>query len=141
MTYREATIADIEQLSRIRMSVHENVLVNENLVTYDLYVDYLTTRGKGWLCEADGKVVGFAIADVVGSSIWALFVSPAYEGLGIGGRLHDMMLGWYFTRGKHKVWLTTSPGTRAEAFYRHKGWQETSRTQSGEIRFEYTRPL
>ncbi len=138
MTYREATIQDIPQLHEVRTSVKENVLINTSLVTPGIYAEYLTTRGKGWLCEDAGKVVGFAIADTAEDSIWALFVRPGYEGQGIGRKLHDDMLNWYFAQGREKVWLTTAPGTRAETFYRVCGWKETSRKANGEILFELT---
>ena len=138
ITYREATTGDIKQLFEVRMSVMENVLVNTSLVTDELCAEYLTNRGKGWMCEADGIVAGFAIADLADDSIWALFVRPEYEKRGIGKRLRQIMLEWYFGQGKERVWLSTVPGTRAEQFYRMTGWRETGRTGSGEIRFEMT---
>ena len=135
MTYRTALVTDIKQLHEVRMSVKENVLINTALVTDDIYADYLTRRGKGWLCETDDSVVGFAIADIEKDSIWALFVRPEYEGRGIGRKLHNDMLDWYFALGKDRVWLSTAPATRAETFYRAMGWKETSR-KYGEIFFE-----
>ncbi|MDQ7961069.1 hypothetical protein [Flavobacterium lindanitolerans] len=36
------------------------------------------------------------------------------------------------------VWLSTSPDTRAEAFYRKCGWKETGLFGKGEIKFEMT---
>ena len=80
--------------------------------------------------------MGFAIADLRGYNIWALFVHPDFAGKGIGRKLHDMMLDWYFTQTREKVWLSTAPGTRAEIFYRTAGWQDRGRLPSGEIKFE-----
>jgi hypothetical protein len=37
--------------------------------------EYINHRGRGWVCEIDGQVVGFAIADLVDNNIWALFIS------------------------------------------------------------------
>ncbi len=34
------------------------------------------------------------------------------------------MLDWYFGQTPETLWLSTSPGTRAERFYRTAGWQE-----------------
>jgi len=135
MKIRVATPADIKDLFTVRMSVKENVLVNTALVTDEICGHYLTERGKGWACELGGGIAGFAIADVQEDSIWALFVRPEYEGMGIGKALHDTMLDWYFATGKQKVWLTTAPETRAEQFYRAAGWHETGR-KNGEIIFE-----
>lgn len=138
MQFREAQLTDIPALFDVRFSVTENVLRNRALVTAANTEDYLARRGKGWVCEADGQVVGFAIADLQDHSIWALFVRPEYGGLGIGKQLHHLMLTWYFRQTSETVWLSTAPGTRAEAFYRRQGWQETGRTSSGEVRFEMT---
>jgi len=136
MLLREAQIADIPLMTEVRLAVRENVLNNPALVTYNDYVDYLTRRGKGWVAEEDNHIVGFAIADLQDHSIWALFMRPAYDGRGIGRALHDKMLDWYFAQTSEPVWLSTAPGTRAEAFYRRAGWQETGYTKSGEARFE-----
>ncbi|GAB2863510.1 GNAT family N-acetyltransferase [Hymenobacter ruber] len=136
MKIREAQVADISQMSEIRLSVRENALSNPALVTYDDYVEYLTRRGKGWVAEVDGQLAGFAIADLQGHSVWALFVHPNFDRKGIGRALHDTMLAWYFGQTTEPVWLSTAPGTRAEGFYRRAGWRETNRTASGEVRFE-----
>ncbi len=136
MTFREAELRDIKGLMDVRMSVKENMLNTPALVTDEICADYLTGRGKGWLCETDNRVVGFAIADLVDNSIWALFVRPEYEGKGIGKALQTIMLNWYFKQGKQSVWLTTALNTRAEKFYRMTGWKETGYTKTGEIRFE-----
>ena len=88
--------------------------------------DYITRRGKGWICEIENRLVGFAIADLQDNNIWALFIDPAFERQGIGKLLHDKMLNWHFNQNKLSVWLGTDPGTRAEMFYRKAGWKETS---------------
>lgn len=147
--FREAVVADIDQIFKVRFAVKENILSNPDLVTYDDNVDYLTNRGKGWVCQiADGDIVGFAIADLKGNSIWALFISPEFEGFGIGQRLQQLMLNWYFERSTKKIWLETAADTRAEKFYKSSGWTEVhreNRTPSNpafpvytEIKFEMT---
>ena len=47
--------------------------------------------GCGWVSEIDGRVVGFAIADLSGANVYALFIEPEYERRGIGRLLHDTM--------------------------------------------------
>src|ERR1700730_14028964 len=138
MLFREAKTADIKQMQIVRHSVKENVLSNPSLVTDADCEEYITFRGKGWVCEIENDVVGFAIADLKEHNIWALFVKPEYEGKGIGKRLHDLMLDWYFSQTKEKVWLGTSPNTRAETFYRKVGWTDAGKRPNGEIRFELT---
>ena len=74
MTFREAQVTDIPQLAKLRLAVKENALSNPALVTDKDYETYLTVRGKGWLCEEDNKVVGFAIGDLEKNNVWALFI-------------------------------------------------------------------
>lgn len=123
-------------MQHIRGVVKENTLSNPDLVRYDDYTEYLFSRGKGWVCEANGHLVGFAIADLQANNIWALFVLPGYEGKGIARMLQKLMLHWYFAQGKNSVWLSTSPGTRAEKFYHETGWKETGPYGKNEIRLE-----
>ena len=136
MVFREALVADIKQIQIVRHSVKENRLSNPALVTDEDCEEYITLRGKGWVCEIDNTLVGFAIADLEEHSIWALFVHPEHEGRGIGKKLHGMMLDWYFAHTKDKVWLSTAPGTRAERFYRMRGWKEAGIQKNREMRFE-----
>jgi len=138
MIFRTAVPDDIPQIQIVRNSVRENMLSNPGLVSDADCLDYLTRRGKGWVCIADNVVVGFAIADLVEENIWALFIHPLFEGRGIGKELHRLMLDWYFDQGKNYVWLGTAPDTRAEKFYRALGWQENGSNGSKEIKFELT---
>jgi len=136
MIFREATTDDIGQIQNVRRSVKENRLSDPSLVSDEDCRQYLTVRGKGWICEADKKIIGFSIADLKDHNIWALFVRPEYEGKGIGKELHRLMLDWYFGQTQNTVWLSTAPGTRAENFYKKAGWKKTGLHGKGEIRFE-----
>jgi GNAT superfamily N-acetyltransferase len=136
MHFREATIADIPAIQNVRHSVKENVLSDPSLVTDEHCADYISRRGKGWVCEVAGKVVGFAIADLDGHNIWALFLEPAFENRGIGKTLHNLMLDWYFSQQKETVWLSTEPASRAAGFYRVMGWQEAGTYGKAEIKFQ-----
>lgn len=138
MTFREASIADIKQILIVRNSVTENTLSNPELVTEDDCIDYITKRGKGWVCEIDSQVVGFSIVDLKENNIWALFVHPNYDKQGIGRQLHDRMLNWYFNQTSENLWLGTDPNTRAEKFYRKSGWTEIGIHGKGEVKFEMT---
>lgn len=138
MIFREALITDIPEIQIVRNSVKENTLSDPALVTDNDVEDYITHRGKGWVCEINNRIVGFAIADLQDDNIWALFLHPDHEGKGIGKSLHDTMLNWYFDQSKESVWLGTSPGTRAETFYRKAGWKEVGTHGKGEIKFEMT---
>ena len=138
MIFREAQIADIPKIQSVRNSVTENTLSNPDLVPDKDVEDYITNRGKGWVCEIDKTIVGFAIVSVTDNNVWALFIQPGYDKKGIGRKLHDDMLDWYFSHTSTTIWLGTSPGTRAEQFYRKAGWAETGAHGKGEIKFEMT---
>lgn len=140
MHIRQATVADVAQMHRVRMAVHENRLGDPAWIQPRDYEAMLTERGRGWVAEADGRVAGFAVADASRANVWALFVDPDAEGQGIGRRLHDAMMEWFFgAAGAERVWLSTDPGTRAERFYRTAGWRFAGVEPNGEARYEMTR--
>ena len=141
MLFREATAADIPQMQIVRHSVKENVLSNPALVTDDDCFDYITRRGKGWVSEVNGEVVGFAIADLIENNIWALFVDPSFEKQGLGRQLHQLMMNWYFSQTDETVWLSTEAHSRAENFYRAAGWKEAGTHGHGEVKFEMTKEV
>lgn len=138
MTIREATVQDIPQIQIVRNSVKENTLSDPSLVTDRDCEEFITVRGKGWVCDIDGEIVGFAIVDLKEHNIWALFMDPRFEKQGIGRRLHDTMLDWYFAQTRQTVWLGTDFHTRAEGFYRKAGWKEVGLHGKKEIKFEMT---
>ena len=138
MIFRTAVKTDIPQIQVVRNAVKENRLSNPAFVSDSDVENFITQRGKGWVCEMDNTIVGFAIADLQDNNIWALFIHPDHEGKGIGKKLHSLMLDWYFSQGKENVWLGTSPDTRAEKFYRKAGWKENGMHGSKEVKFEMT---
>lgn len=138
MIIREAQVADIPQIQIVRNEVKENMLSDPALVPDKDVEDYIIRRGKGWVSEMDGVITGFSIVSVMDNNVWALFMDPNYEAKGVGKKLHDVMIDWYFTQTDKTLWLSTGPGTRAEAFYRKAGWKETGLYGKGEIKFEMT---
>jgi GNAT superfamily N-acetyltransferase len=135
---RQATVTDISGIQVVRNSVKENMLSDPALVTDLDCQDFIERRGMGWVCEIDGKIVGFSIVDLVEKNVWALFVHPDHEGSGIGRKLHDVMINWYFNQTNATIWLGTSPNTRAYHFYKSAGWAENGLHGKGEIKFEMT---
>lgn len=135
---RTAAEVDIPEMHRIRMTVAENRLTNPAGVRPDDYRHMLGDRGRGWVAETDGRIVGFAVADRARANIWALFVDGAFEKRGIGRALHDRMMEWLFATGAERAWLTTATGTRAERFYRAASWRHVG-TENGEARYELSR--
>ncbi|MEX1186640.1 MAG: hypothetical protein WEA80_08615 [Gemmatimonadaceae bacterium] len=70
---RQAVAADIDEMHRVRMAVRENRLVSM-VLSPSRYLEFLESRGRGWVIEADGAIVAFAVADSLDGSLWALFV-------------------------------------------------------------------
>ncbi|MFZ6801378.1 GNAT family N-acetyltransferase [Undibacterium sp. Di24W] len=139
LKYRLATSADIPAMSKIRLSVRENVLSNPALVTQQMYEDYLDSLGRGWVCELEGQIIGFSYAAIVDHSIWALFVDPDHEGLGAGQQLLHLATQWLFEKGATKIKLGTSPDSRAERFYLAQGWARGEMKNEREVCFTLER--
>ena len=137
MIFREAKPEDIPQIQIVRNSVKENILSNPELVSDADCEEFMFARGKGWVCEIEHTIVGFSIANLKENNIWALFLHPDFEQRGIGRKLHNLMLDWYFSQTNKKVWLGTSPNTRAEEFYSKSGWTRNG-MHGNEVKFEMT---
>lgn len=135
-TIRPATRADIPQLQVIRAAVRENVLRNPGRVTVADYEEHIDGRGRTWVAEREGAIVGFVSADGTKHWLWALFIDPAHEGRGLGRELLAAALAWLRGLGAESVGLTTEPDTRAERFYRAAGFVAQG-LEHGEIRFAY----
>jgi len=138
-TLRQAVRADVPGIQRVRHSVRENVLTS-GVITDEEVVDYLERIGRGWVVvDAANEVIAFAIGNAQDGNIWALFVDPEHEGLGHGRRLHDSMVAWLWSRGLERLWLSTTPDTRAQRFYERAGWVNKGLLVSGEVLYELQR--
>jgi GNAT superfamily N-acetyltransferase len=127
LNIRIASEADMAAMHRIRMAVRENRLLDPTAIQPQDYRSFLHERGRGWVAELEGRIVGFAIADATRANIWALFTDPAAEGRGIDRALHHEMVSWLFAAGVERIWLSTDAGTRASRFYEAAGWRFAGR--------------
>lgn len=133
--HRRASPSDIPRLIDIRSTVRENRLSDPASVTpadYEWFVD----QRRVWVAEHQGAVVGFSASDPRDGSIWALFLDPASQGLGLGAALLTRACEDLARDGHATARLTTDPGTRAERLYRRLGWQDCGLEADGERRFE-----
>lgn len=135
---RQAVAADIPGMQRVRHAVRENRLVSL-VIPAESYREAIETTGRGWVIEADGEVVAFAVGAARTGNVWALFVDPAHERCGFGRRLLDTLVAWGWSVGLERLHLSTAPGTRAEGFYAAAGWRRTGVTPDGEVAFELRR--
>lgn len=125
-TFRQATVDDISDMSRIRLAVNENRLRDPARVTRQMYEDFLHRDGRGWVAQVDGVTVAFSYASRLDGAIWALFVDPQHEGQGLAKHLLGLATAWLFELGFEQVSLSTGAGTRAEMFYTRQGWTRQS---------------
>ena len=138
-TLRQALRTDVRGIQRVRQAVRENRLISR-VISDEEVIDAIERSGRGWVVECDGNIVGFAIGNAENGNVWALFVDPEHEARGLGRRLHDGMIAWLWSRGLRRLWLTTEPGTRAQRFYEHAGWQGRGLSPSGEMLLEFNAP-
>ena len=112
----------------VRTSVRENIYTRVGLyrdgITEKAVAEMIASTHRGWLCEVDSKIVGFAMANGATGEFWVIAVLPEYEGRGIGSKLLRLAEDWLGTMGWKELWLWTSLDTslRAYSFYRKAGW-------------------
>lgn len=133
-TMRTAVYADIPRMVELRASVHENRLGDPTRVTladYKWFIDNAAIH----VWEVSDHIRGLSAGDPRDGSIWALFVDPAFEGLGIGQTLIASACSALHQAGHRSATLSTDAGTRAERFYLRNGWTPQGRNAKGEIVF------
>jgi GNAT superfamily N-acetyltransferase len=124
----------------IRTSVTENALSSSELaelgITEESIERMLDSSHAGWCAEIEGRVVGFSMVDREGSTVFALFVCPGFEGRGAGTALLEAAVADLAAAGHELATLTTGPETRALRFYLARGWQQTGFDEQGEAKLE-----
>ena len=128
LTIRPIREADIPGLFAVRVATHESRLTREQLTAMGITEESVAVglRGdrRGWLCEADDRVAGFAIGDRTTGELLVIAVLPGYIGRGIGSRLLRAVEAWLEASGCRRLWLTTDvdPALKAYGFYVRHGW-------------------
>lgn len=138
---RPATTEDVELLFDIRTSVVENHQSRLELasigVTPASVATMLNRTCRAWIAIVDGTPAAFSMADASRATIFAMFVRPGYEGMGLGRRLMHDAASWLFGRGIDEIWLTTGddPDLRAHGFYRHLGWSLAGAAEDNQLKY------
>jgi len=138
MIIRQGRPEDMGELLALRTSVVENHLSLAEMAARGITPEgVLASMAAGDLCcfvvEDEEGIAGFSMSDRRDGQVFALFVRPGKEGRGHGGQLLAAALDWLAERGHHNAWLTTGPGTRAERFYRARGWQPDGMAEDGDV--------
>ena len=127
---REIVENDVPSLFRVRVATRENAMSLDELegvgVTEDSIRAAIKGTHRGWLCEENGEIVGFAMGDYHGSEMTVIALLPTYENRGIGAQLLSRVESWLRSEGCKEVWLTTDidPCLRAYGFYLDQGWKD-----------------
>ncbi len=140
LTYREITVDDIPAVFHVRVSTVENAITAAELeagygVTPASLAGALRGPVRGWLCEDDGAVVGFAMGDRETGEVGVVAVLPSHERRGIGIAVLSRVRDWLFSEGHDRVWLKANPdtGIRATGFYASQGWEPTGEKAGDDI--------
>lgn len=136
---RVADKSDIPSIFNIRTSVKENHLSLQQLaeigITYETIEKAILGEPCIWIALVNNHPAGFSMADSREGCVFAAFVSPAYEGIGLGRLLMEKAEAFLFNHHK-KIWLETARNSRAEGFYTKLGWIATDSLPNGDICFE-----
>lgn len=131
MTIRLASAADLPAITRVRTAVRENHLSVEAMaargITHEtISADMALGHLGAWVAEDGGEIVAFAMANYTSAKLWALFTDPQNEGRGYGSALLRAAEEWLRGKGCAVAELDTARGSRAEGFYRRRGWSDAS---------------
>jgi len=142
---RVATADEVPILNAIRTSVRENHMSLEQMAAYgitpEVIARVITTTGRGFIASVDGVDAAIAIAEAEAGCIYAMFVLPDYEGMGLGRLLMTEAERFLFEAGCENVWLEAgaTKGLRAHGFYAHLGWRRDGLMPDGQLRFVKSR--
>jgi len=139
---RLAVPGDVPGLFDVRTSVTENAMNPQEMqalgITPEAIASMILNSDCAWVAVDSGRVVGFSMIIPEDNCLFAAFVLPQFEGLGIGKKLVEIAEQTLF---KHSatIWLETGKTTRAAGFYRHLGWGNEQDAGDGDIRLEKRR--
>lgn len=141
---RLATLGDIDTLFAIRTSVVQNHLSREQMsdlgITPQVLADSIRQAPCVWLAEVEGQPAAFSMVDLSAGEVFAMFVLPAYEGLGLGRRLMAVAEAALFER--HETLFLITDGRdeiRANGFYQRLGWSKVGAVEGDDVRYQKSR--
>lgn len=100
---------------------------------HEFYESISSSRSRGWVCERDGKIVGFlALMDRVDQAQVRYFIlDPSVRGMGLGKKLMELFMDHLRSSGFKKAYLLTTKELPAAAhLYTSNGFRLTEETPS-----------
>lgn len=141
---RTARQDDVDILFSIRTSVVQNHLSVEQMaelgITPQVLADSIREAPCAWVAEVDGRPAAFVMVDLAKGEVFAMFVLPTHENLGLGRQLmavaeaalfehHDTL--YLITDGRDEI--------RANGFYQRLGWVVVGQVEGDDVRYEKSR--
>lgn len=141
---RAATQDDVDTLFNIRTRVVQNHLSVEQMAQLDItpqvLADSIREAPCAWVAEVDGQPVAFSMVDLATGEVFAMFVLPTHENLGLGRQLMAVAETALFER--HATLFLVTDGRdeiRANGFYQRLGWTVTGSVEGDDVRYEKSR--
>lgn len=141
---RAATQDDVDTLFNIRTRVVQNHLSVEQMaqlgITSQVLADSIREAPCAWVAEVDGQPVAFSMVDLATGEVFAMFVLPTHENLGLGRQLMAVAETALFER--HATLFLVTDGRdeiRANGFYQRLGWTVTGSVEGDDVRYEKSR--
>lgn len=141
---RAATQDDVNTLFNIRTRVVQNHLSVEQMaqlgITPQVLADSIREAPCAWVAEVDGQPVAFSMVDLATGEVFAMFVLPTHENLGLGRQLMAVAETALFER--HATLFLVTDGRdeiRANGFYQRLGWTVTGSVEGDDVRYEKSR--
>ena len=145
MTLRAVEPGDAAALIELRGRTRENAISEEALAEMGIsaasVAQKLRSTHRGWLCEEENRLAGFAIGDGSSGELWVIAVAPEFEGHGIGSQLLASVENWLWACGWDALWLWTDvdESRRAFSFYLRHGWSKAE-VKDGALYMRKKRP-
>lgn len=132
LEYRAALPDDVAECLDVRGRTRENAISAEGLkargITLQSWAEDVRQGAlPGYVCLADGKIIGFCFGVRESGEVAVLALLPAFENQGIGRSLLSRIAQELKTFRFNRLFLGCSPdpSTRSYGFYRHLGWRST----------------
>lgn len=132
IVFRKAVPADTADCIELRGKTRENAFTVDQLaalgITFASWGAGIADGSlPGYVCTVDGELAGYCFGDRDTGEIVVLALLPAFEGMGLGKRLLDLMVDEFRASGFNRLFLgcSSDPEVRSYGFYRHLGWKPT----------------